>query len=113
MGPFTTGTKGEFVVDHTDEAVRGALVLDNGTLTWPAPPPKVTLLCTSARFIQGELIWVWSRQLQDFRFGWPSRTEVLVPTAIHAACSSGSSKETGSFRGTTQSVPSYFKGDDD
>ncbi|CAD7700091.1 unnamed protein product [Ostreobium quekettii] len=42
MGPFTTGTKGEFLIDHQDEAVRGALVLDNGEMMWPAPPPKQT-----------------------------------------------------------------------
>ncbi|GBF90340.1 hypothetical protein Rsub_02446 [Raphidocelis subcapitata] len=40
MGPFTTGKKDEFVVDYDDEAVRGALVLDEGELRWPAPPPK-------------------------------------------------------------------------
>ena len=40
MGPFSTGKKGEFAIDYSDEAVRGALVLDKGTLTWPAPPPK-------------------------------------------------------------------------
>ena len=36
-GPFT-GHKGEFLVDDTDLAVRGSLVLDNGELRWPAPP---------------------------------------------------------------------------
>lgn len=41
MGPFTTGNKTSFEVDHADEAVRGALVLDNGDMMWPAPPPKV------------------------------------------------------------------------
>ena len=40
MGPFT-GHKGQFYIDHKDEAVRGALVLDNGEMMWPAPPPKV------------------------------------------------------------------------
>jgi hypothetical protein len=39
MGPFTTGKKDEFVIDYDDEAVRGALVLDDGALKWPAPPP--------------------------------------------------------------------------
>lgn len=39
MGPFT-GHKGQFYIDHKDEAVRGALVLDNGEMMWPAPPPK-------------------------------------------------------------------------
>ena len=32
------GPKGRFHIDYSDEAVRGALVLDKGTLTWPAPP---------------------------------------------------------------------------
>lgn len=40
MGPFTTGKKDEFVIDYDDDAVRGALVLDEGELRWPAPPPK-------------------------------------------------------------------------
>jgi len=38
-GPFTTKVKDEFLIDHKDEAVRGMLVLDEGALTWPAPPP--------------------------------------------------------------------------
>lgn len=37
MGPFTTGKKDEFVIDYDDEAVRGALVLDEGEMRWPAP----------------------------------------------------------------------------
>ena len=45
-GPQTTGTKGEFLIDHEDEAVRGMLVLEDGEMRWPAPvppppPPKV------------------------------------------------------------------------
>ena len=44
MGPFTTGKKGEFLIDHEDEAVRGALVLENGKMMWPAPPIKVGLV---------------------------------------------------------------------
>lgn len=39
MGPFSTGKKDEFTIDHKDDAVRGALVLQEGELTWPAPPP--------------------------------------------------------------------------
>eukprot|EP01025_Chloroclados_australasicus_P030914 TRINITY_DN3113_c0_g2_i9.p1 TRINITY_DN3113_c0_g2~~TRINITY_DN3113_c0_g2_i9.p1 ORF type:complete len:620 (-),score=105.33 TRINITY_DN3113_c0_g2_i9:100-1959(-) len=39
MGPFTTGDKTRFYIDHKDDAVRGALVLDKGELTWPPPPP--------------------------------------------------------------------------
>ncbi|KAL4423593.1 hypothetical protein ABPG77_004633 [Micractinium sp. CCAP 211/92] len=37
MGPFT-GHKSEFLIDHKDDAVRGALVLEDGELRWPAPP---------------------------------------------------------------------------
>jgi NAD(P) transhydrogenase len=38
-GPHTTKVKDHFYIDHNDEAVRGMLVLDEGTLTWPAPVP--------------------------------------------------------------------------
>lgn len=41
MGPFT-GHKGHFLLDHGDEAVRGALVLEDGELRWPAPAPVKT-----------------------------------------------------------------------
>jgi NAD(P) transhydrogenase len=37
-GPFT-GHKNEFVIDHADGAIRGALVLEDGELRWPPPPP--------------------------------------------------------------------------
>lgn len=40
-GPFT-GHKGQFLIDHEDPAVRGALVLENGELMWPAPPLPVS-----------------------------------------------------------------------
>eukprot|EP00798_Chlamydomonas_sp_ICE-L_P027667 gene27668-7308_t len=40
MGPFSTGKKGEFLVDHSDIAVRGALVLEDGNMMWPPPPNK-------------------------------------------------------------------------
>eukprot|EP00162_Nutomonas_longa_P015401 comp22299_c0_seq1/m.53366 comp22299_c0_seq1/g.53366 ORF comp22299_c0_seq1/g.53366 comp22299_c0_seq1/m.53366 type:complete len:1046 (+) comp22299_c0_seq1:40-3177(+) len=32
--------KGEFIIDLEDEVVRGALVLQDGKLLWPPPPPK-------------------------------------------------------------------------
>ncbi|CAN0456536.1 unnamed protein product, partial [Ectocarpus sp. 12 AP-2014] len=40
-GPFSTGDKGKFQIDYNDEAVRGVLAVDAGTVTWPAPqkPP--------------------------------------------------------------------------
>lgn len=43
-GPFSGGPKGSFKIDHADPAVRGALVLDGGVLSWPPPAhviPKV------------------------------------------------------------------------
>lgn len=48
MGPQTTKNKGEFLIDHEDQAVRGALVTESGKNMWPAPPlpppppPKVS-----------------------------------------------------------------------
>lgn len=41
MGPFTTGVKDQFLIDPKDDAVRGALVLQDGVLMWPPPPPPV------------------------------------------------------------------------
>lgn len=38
VGPQTGGEKGEWRVDYEDDAVRGMLVLDQGELTYPAPP---------------------------------------------------------------------------
>ncbi|KAK9832503.1 hypothetical protein WJX81_002580 [Elliptochloris bilobata] len=38
-GPFTTKVKDQFYIDHEDAAVRGALVLEDGEMRWPAPPP--------------------------------------------------------------------------
>lgn len=38
MGPHSTKVKGEFLIDHEDQAVRGALVTENGKNMWPAPP---------------------------------------------------------------------------
>ncbi|PRW58593.1 NAD(P) mitochondrial isoform A [Chlorella sorokiniana] len=39
QGPFThPKEKDVWRVDHKDDAVRGALVLENGQLMWPAPP---------------------------------------------------------------------------
>ncbi|GAB4817580.1 hypothetical protein N2152v2_004626 [Parachlorella kessleri] len=37
MGPFT-GHKDQFLIDEKDDAVRGALVLEQGAMRWPAPP---------------------------------------------------------------------------
>jgi len=36
------GGAGDFAINHDDDAVRGALVLEQGELMWPPPPPKVT-----------------------------------------------------------------------
>lgn len=38
MGPHSTKVKGEFLIDHEDQAVRGALVTEGGKNMWPAPP---------------------------------------------------------------------------
>lgn len=38
MGPQTTKKKGEFFIDPEDQAVRGALITQNGKVMWPAPP---------------------------------------------------------------------------
>ena len=38
IGPQTGGAKDEYAIDYEDDAVRGMLVLDKGTLTYPAPP---------------------------------------------------------------------------
>ena len=40
-GPFSTKVKGEFLIDHEDDAVRGTLVAQNGKLMWPAPPVEI------------------------------------------------------------------------
>ncbi|WZN58855.1 beta subunit of NAD(P) transhydrogenase [Chloropicon roscoffensis] len=40
-GPFSTKVKGEFLVDHEDDAVRGTLVTEGGKLMWPAPPVEI------------------------------------------------------------------------
>jgi NAD(P) transhydrogenase len=37
VGPQTTKEKGLYVVDHEDEAVRGMLVVEDGSLMWPPP----------------------------------------------------------------------------
>ncbi|KAG1676348.1 hypothetical protein FOA52_001143 [Chlamydomonas sp. UWO 241] len=39
MGPFSRSVKAEFAIDPKDEAVRGALIFEEGELKWPAPPP--------------------------------------------------------------------------
>ena len=43
MGPFTTKVKDHFQIDPKDDAVRGALITENGELRWPPPPPAVSL----------------------------------------------------------------------
>ncbi|PRW58793.1 NAD(P) mitochondrial isoform A [Chlorella sorokiniana] len=46
-GPFT-GHKDQLCIDHKDEAVRGALVLEGGELRWPAPPLPLPALAPPA-----------------------------------------------------------------
>jgi H+-translocating NAD(P) transhydrogenase len=38
IGPHSTKRSGHFFIDHTDQAVRGALIAQDGHLMWPAPP---------------------------------------------------------------------------
>jgi H+-translocating NAD(P) transhydrogenase subunit alpha len=38
----------EFRIDHEDEAVRGALILEDGELRWPPPKPKVTAVAKAS-----------------------------------------------------------------
>jgi H+-translocating NAD(P) transhydrogenase len=38
-GPHTTKEKGHFFLDPDDQAVRGALIAQEGKLMWPPPPP--------------------------------------------------------------------------
>jgi NAD(P) transhydrogenase subunit alpha len=42
------GGGNNFKIDHADEAVRGALILEGGELRWPPPPPKVTAVARAA-----------------------------------------------------------------
>ncbi|KAL7541153.1 hypothetical protein ACHAXR_010671 [Thalassiosira sp. AJA248-18] len=39
MGPQTTKVKDYLYIDHEDDAVRGMLTVEKGTLMWPAPLP--------------------------------------------------------------------------
>lgn len=36
---LSAGEKGHYNIDHNDEVIRGSLVLENGSLTWPPPKP--------------------------------------------------------------------------
>jgi len=38
-GPFSTKVEQEYAIDHSDEAVRPMLILDQGKSTWPYTPP--------------------------------------------------------------------------
>jgi len=40
MGP-ATGDKGHWNIDHADNCVRGMLVLEDGQMRWPPPPPDL------------------------------------------------------------------------
>lgn len=42
IGPFTTKVKDAFQIEHKDDAVRGALILEQGETRWPAPAPAVS-----------------------------------------------------------------------
>lgn len=36
---LSAGEKEHFHIDHSDEVVRGSLILENGNLMWPPPTP--------------------------------------------------------------------------
>nr|AAK18179.1 nicotinamide nucleotide transhydrogenase [Acetabularia acetabulum] len=38
---LSMGEKGQFYIDHEDEAVRGAMVVENGEMMWPPPKKEV------------------------------------------------------------------------
>ena len=42
MGALTPDKDGRIVVDMTDEVIRGATVVEKGTITWPPPPPRLS-----------------------------------------------------------------------
>jgi NAD(P) transhydrogenase len=46
-GPQTTKVKDYFYIDHTDEVVRGMLVLENGKMMWPYKPPTAASVPTT------------------------------------------------------------------
>jgi NAD(P) transhydrogenase len=65
-GPHTTKVKDHFYIDHSDEAVRGMLVLEKGEMMYPAPLPppppaptkkseevKPTVIDYRAPYVQG------------------------------------------------------------
>ncbi len=55
MGPFT-GHKDQFLIDAKDDAVRGALVLEQGEMRWPAPPLTVSQPASLAS-LGGQFCW--------------------------------------------------------
>lgn len=65
MGPFTTGKKDEFCIDHKDEAVRGALVLQDGELTWPAPLPPAPATPAAAPKVEAKKEETGPKDLYD------------------------------------------------
>jgi NAD(P) transhydrogenase len=48
IGPQTTKNKGMYHIDHTDEAVRGMLVTEGGTVMWPPPAPEPPVAAAAA-----------------------------------------------------------------
>ena len=59
MGSFTTKVKDSFQIDPKDGAVRGALILENGELKWPAPAPPVHSLPFLTYVMQLETWNIW------------------------------------------------------
>jgi len=64
-GPTTGGTKGEYLVDYEDDAVRGMLIVDQGKLTYPAPPYEPPPAPVKAAVVEVEPPPAWSKYAVD------------------------------------------------
>jgi NAD(P) transhydrogenase subunit alpha len=45
---MTPAKDGRLVIDMEDEVIRGATVVKDGQITWPAPPPRISAASTQA-----------------------------------------------------------------
>lgn len=50
------GDKGHFAVNLEDEVVRGAIILQEGKLLWPAPPPKELTTPPTTQTVKAEVV---------------------------------------------------------
>ena len=46
---MTPGKDGQLAINMEDDVIRGATVIHNGALSWPAPPPKVPAIAPAAK----------------------------------------------------------------